>query len=98
MLSLQKINDTISDLEMSDTNLNVMEALAHCVTVRNHLLGKDVSQFTRTMEGSEFLEAASNVDVKPLLGIINEHLEAVRIVYPKEYNDIVERVRALKRH
>lgn len=45
--------------------------------------------------GSEFLEAASAAPVGPLMGIIDEHLDMVRAVFPKEYDRVMSKVRSI---
>lgn len=97
MLSLDKINETILELEQSDTSFSVCEKLAACYTVRDHLVSKQPKPKTGRLAGSEFLQAASGVDVAALLAVIDEHLQAVRVLYPEEYKAVVERVKAIKK-
>lgn len=96
MLSLEKIEETIAELQRQDTCFAVVDKLADCYIVRDHLVAKQPKPKTGALSGSAFLQAASGVDVAALLAVIDEHLEAVRILYPDEYSAIVERVAALK--
>lgn len=44
---------------------------------------------------SEFLSACNGAPVDGVLMIMNEHMEAIRVLYPKEYTAIVEKLRSL---
>jgi hypothetical protein len=44
---------------------------------------------------SEFISICSGKDIKAVLGVLNEHLEAIKLLYPKEYNSIIEKIREL---
>ena len=95
MLSLEKINETIIELERSDTSFAVVDKLADCYIVRDHLIEQQPKPKTGKMSGSEFLQIASGVDVSALLSIIAEHLEALRVVHPAEYAEIIRRITVL---
>ena len=45
---------------------------------------------------SEFLIAASNVDVASLLDILNEHMEVVKLLHPREYESLIKKITELK--
>lgn len=47
------------------------------------------------MQGSEFLEAASGVPYQQLMRILDWHMEAVRAVQPKAYDEVMARIRSL---
>ena len=42
---------------------------------------------------SEFLAACDGVPVEKVLDVINEHMEAIRVLYPKEYDAIVRKLK-----
>lgn len=46
---------------------------------------------------SEFEQAAYSVPVDVLISVVNEHMEAIRAIYPKEYSTIVERLKSERR-
>lgn len=46
---------------------------------------------------SEFLEACNGVDIEDALEVIDEHMEAIRVLYPKEYNAVVNRIEEMKK-
>ena len=44
---------------------------------------------------SEFIRICSGKDIKSVLGVLDEHMEAIKLLYPKEYNSIIEKIQAL---
>lgn len=44
---------------------------------------------------NEFMEVCTGKDIKAVLGVISEHLEAIKLLYPKEYNSIIEKIESL---
>lgn len=108
MISLDEVNKTIFELETQhDTTYNVCEKLAWLYIVRDHVdatrcASNDVSQpAAREMSpesyASEFLIAASNVDVASLLDVLNEHMEVVKLLHPREYESLIKKIRELKK-
>ena len=98
MISLETIEREISEVEArSDTTYRTCERLAWLYVVRDHLRPQAQEQTrTRMLEGSEFLEVSSGVDYEALMGVIDEHLEAIRVLYPKSYESLIARIRALR--
>ena len=45
--------------------------------------------------GSEFLAACSGAPVDDVLRVIDDHMEGIKVLMPKEYYYIVERINAL---
>lgn len=48
------------------------------------------------MSGSEFLEACSGVPYPALMQVLDEHMSALAVVQPREYESLMERIRALR--
>ena len=48
------------------------------------------------MQGSDFLEAASGTRCTDLLKVIDEHLETIKMLYPKTYSALVDKIRDLR--
>lgn len=97
MVDLETVEREINKLEATrDTTYALCQRLSWLYVVRDHLLpsaGKE--EVTGRLSGSEFLEACSNVPYKALLGVIDEHLETVRVLYPKSYSALVDKIRQL---
>jgi len=47
------------------------------------------------LSGSDFLDAANGKPYEDVMKVIDEHLETIRMLYPKTYDSLVERIRQL---
>lgn len=97
MINLSEIENTILDLEQRDTTYSVCERLAWLYIVRDHLSAPVTRtaaerELTEQYSGSDFLQAASGKPVDHVLRVIDEHMEAIRIIYPKEYDAIIQKL------
>lgn len=96
MLSIEEVERTILELEKRDTTYATCERLAWLYIVHDHLTQRIVQEKARAseMDGSPFLEACSGADIAEILRVMNEHMEAVRVIYPKEYDAVVKKISA----
>lgn len=98
MIDLETIEREINELEArGDTTYSICERLSWLYVVRDHL--RPVREETRTtqdLRGSEFLEAASGVPYPALMRILDEHMSALQVVQPKEYDLVMGRIRQLR--
>lgn len=69
----------------------ICERLACLYTVRDHLKAKQNDE----SKSSEFLTAAVGIPTPELMAVIDQHMEAIKVVYPSEYNAIVAKIRSL---
>ena len=91
MLDLDIIDDEIGALESSvETTYDVCERLACLYTVRDHLRSPSSPQ-----PSSDFLAASVGAPVPDLMRVLNEHMEALRTVYPAEYDAVMSRIKSL---
>ena len=49
----------------------------------------------QTKRTSEFLTACDGAPVDDVLDVIDEHMEAIRVLYPREYEAIVQKIEEL---
>ena len=98
MLSIEEVERTILELEKRDTTYATCERLAWLYIVHDHLTQRIVQEKARAaeMEGSQFLAACSGAEISEILRVVNEHMEAVRVIYPKEYDAVVKRIEYTK--
>ena len=94
-ISLDVIEREIDRLETKETTYYVCERLACLYAVRDHMTPKG-DRTTEETKGSEFLEACSGVSYSALMRVLNEHMEAIKLLYPKSYESLMQRIRALK--
>jgi len=98
MIDLETIEREINELEArGDTTYSICERLSWLYVVRDHL--RPVREETRTtqdLRGSEFLEAASGVPYPALMRILDEHMSALQVVQPKEYDLVMGKIGQLR--
>lgn len=98
MIDLNEIEETI-DVFMTthDTTFYTVSKLADMFTVMDHLKApKEADPTTQRMSGSEFLEACSGVPYPALMRVLDEHMSALAVVQPREYEALMGRIRALR--
>jgi hypothetical protein len=94
MISLEIIEREISELEAREASYKVCERLAWLYVVRDHLLPPDVSR-TQSLHGSEFLDAANGKPYEGVMRVVDEHLETIKLLYPKTFSAILDKIREL---
>ena len=95
MIDLNVIDDEIAAIEEDeDTTYETCRILAALYTVSDHLRAKRARE-----EGTatEFMSAASGVPLPDLLAVMDEHMSALKVVFPKEYQSVIRKMRALSR-
>lgn len=97
MIDLETIEREINELEArGDTTYSLCERLSWLYTVRDHIAPK-LPVNTQPLNGSEFLELSSGVNYSDLMQILDEHMQAVRLVQSREYDAVINKIRALKK-
>ena len=110
MISIDEVNKTILELEQHYTTYATCEKLAWLYIVKDHIDATHVAttsaprdesttsarEMSQESYASEFLIAASNVDVASLLYVLNEHMEVVKLLHPREYESLIKKIRELK--
>ena len=110
-MDIVEINEHIRKLKCEETNWQSVEKLAALCTVRNELSEAESREkspapqaepvrhteySTRPQEPqSEFVEAASAVPFGGLMQVLDEHMKAIKLVYPKEYSSIIYRLKSM---
>lgn len=103
MINLEEIEREIKELEVrGETTYSLCERLAWLYIVRDHVREGDSGvsflngNRTGNLHGSEFLEACAYINFADLMQIIDAHMDAIRIVCPKEYDSVIAKIRSLK--
>jgi hypothetical protein len=107
-MDIVEINEHIRKLKCEETNWQSVEKLAALCTVRNELSEAENSpapqpEPVRQMEysaspqepQSEFVEAASAVPFGGLMEVLDRHMSAIKIAYPKEYELVMRKISRL---
>lgn len=110
-MDIVEINEHIRKLKCEETNWQSVEKLAALCTVRNELSEaesrenspspqpepvRQIDYSTRPQEPqSEFVEAASAVPFSRLMEVLDRHMSAIKIAYPKEYELVMKKIGSL---
>ena len=99
MIDLEEIERTINELENTrDTSYRLCERLSWLYICRDHLRPTiaEADGVTQAMRGSEFLEACGGVSFPALMRVLDEHVSALHVVQPREYEALMSKIRALR--
>lgn len=100
MINLETIEREISELEARETSYRLCERLSWLYIVRDHLYAKIYPQdgqagLKSSLSGSDFLDAANGKPYEDVMQVVNEHMETIKMLYPKTYDGVVQRLREL---
>ena len=100
MIDLDMIEAEIDRLELRPTSFYSCRRLSTLYNVRDHILAdrypKDVNAGLKSsLSGSDFLDAANGKPYEEVMRAVDEHLETLRLVYPKTYSALVDKIREL---
>ena len=97
MVSIDTIEREILELEQKDTSWVNVEHLAWLYIVKDHLKAPHSDENTVELIGNEFVQVCSNVPIQSLMSILSEHFEGIKLLYPREYSAIMQKIKALKK-
>lgn len=106
MLTERDLLETIEECRaMRKPTASACQLMAACYTILDHLLPESsrhanpspVQMYSMSSEpvetgGSEFVRAARKAGTPRLLAVLDEHMDCVRALYPKEYSAIMRRL------
>lgn len=94
MIDIQEIQEEINRIEQEETSYQNCMKLSVLYSVLDH--NSKPERFSDYSYGSsEFLLSVQNAPIDEVLSILDEHMDAVRLLYPKEYNQLIEKIRVL---
>ena len=97
MVSLETVEREIDEIEAhGKTTYSICERLAWLYIVRDHLRPQARDAETQRLAGSEFVEACGGVSYPALMSVLDEHMEALKVVQPREYESLMGRIRSLR--
>lgn len=108
-MDIDEINEHIRKLKCEETSWQSVNKLAALCTVRDELEEKQdaAPQMESAREPrlpaysaasgpqSEFVEAASAAPFGGLMEVLDEHMSAIKLAYPKEYELVMRKITAL---
>lgn len=95
MISKDKLDKTILELEQRDTTYATCERLAWLYIVRDHITGQPVAQPTplAVNPSSEFLQAVSGKDSTAVFAVMDDLMDTLRVTAPRAYSGVIRRLR-----
>lgn len=102
MVNMREVQEEIEKLEnCGSTTYSVCEKLSVLYSVKDHATEPEQrrpkeARYERdqSLASSEFMAAALQISQEELVEILDEHMEAVRLIYPKEYKMILKKIKA----
>lgn len=100
MIDLETIEREIDELEHREASYKLCQRLSWLYSVRDHLYAKiyppeGKAVLKSALSGSDFLDAANGKPYEDVMGVVNEHLETIKLLYPKTYSSLVDKIREL---
>lgn len=98
-MNLDEIQREISTLEQGETNWQNIQRLSWLYTVSTHLNNDQrvpVKTAVMPSYGGEFGGIVSGVPVDDLMTILTEHMAVIKILHPKEYEAVLQRIREVQ--
>lgn len=105
MLDMDEIKSEIARLENGNITFSTVEKLAmlYIVQERNSPMPEpepvEIQQMPKyayaaapTAPKSDFLEAVGKVPIEKALDVLDEHMEAIKLLYPKEYKAVINKI------
>lgn len=95
MIDVNEIEVEIKRLEQQELSYQLVNKLADLYTVRDHLQKnfKGTVAASYSQAQSEFLQLCSTVPIENVLSVLDEHMECIRVLYPKEYSAILKKLK-----
>lgn len=109
-MDIVEINEHIRKLKCEETNWQSVEKLAALCTVRDELEEEHAPETqaqalppatyaaaysTAAEPQSDFVAAASSVPFGGLMQVLDRHMNAIKLVYPKEYELVMRKIVSL---
>lgn len=98
-MNISEIEEEIHKLEKADTNWQTVQRLAWLYTVQDHLSDDKMPIVANKIQNvmpeydGEFGEVVSGAKLDDVMNVLNEHMEVVKMLLPKEYNAVIRRIK-----
>lgn len=102
MITEKELTDAIRECESEPITPNKVSKLADFYIIYEHLFGQPVDtaysyapqaeKVIYTDGGNEFLQAINGKDTEKVMAIIDELMEAVKILQPRMYDGVICRI------
>lgn len=107
MIDLREIDETIDELKRHGNTIQAAERLAMLYIARDYMVrennmqsAQDYSEaaapppvIAKANHTSDFLAACDGAQIGLILDVLDEHMDAIRVLYPREYDSVIERIK-----
>ena len=96
MPSKEELLDAIKEIQQKEPSYSNCEKLATFYTLLQYLYSEEEGQSRDAFpvsNGSEFRQAIAGKDIEKVVDVLDEHMEVVMILFPKEYKEVIRRIR-----
>ena len=87
MIDIKEIETEIKRIENEELNYQNLQKLSWLYIVRDHI-GNKISG----VNGNEFLNACDGCDKDKFFDVMSEHMDAIRVLHPKEYRALIDKL------
>lgn len=97
MPSKEELLEAIREIQGKEPTYSNCEKLATFYTLLRYLYSEEQGQsrdagvFPAT-NGSVFREAIAGKDIERVVDVLDEHMEMVQVLFPKEYKEVIRRI------
>jgi len=98
VLDINEVEQEIARLEGGKTTYANCEKLNVLYSIRDHHTSGRTKMYSYDADPtpvSEFIYAVQNAPFDGVMRIIDEHMNAIETLYPKEYDSIIRKIRNL---
>ena len=93
MILRKDLEVAVKELERSEPTYQTCAKLADLYTILDHL--KSPVSYSETEPKTEFAKVIAGKDVKKVLGVIDELMEATQVLSPKLYENALMRLKEI---
>jgi hypothetical protein len=96
MPSKEELLDAIKEIQQKEPSYSNCEKLATFYTLLRYLYSEEEGQSRDAFpasNGSEFRQAIAGKDIERVVDVLDEHMEVVMLLFPKEYKEVIRRIR-----
>ena len=100
MPTKEELLEAIRECQEKELTYNTCEKLATFYTLLNYLYPTEDRGYSFLNEkdifpiynGSEFKKAIAGKDIEKVVDVLDEHMNVVKILYPKEYKAVIQMI------
>ncbi len=93
-MDINEIEEEILKLESGATTFTNCQKLASLYIVRDYF-NSIQAKTVRYEEENEFVSVCKGISKEKIISVLNEHMEVIQILYPKEYNTLVNKLKGV---